>query len=102
MVWLKITKLCLPYLHGLLVILKVGLFSKRGVVNLLNNGSNIPFFLFFQRNRCTRESDGAVFRQKCPNHVVFEGLYHLFAGRQEGKSRFDVSLKYRKMSTEKK
>ena len=22
--------------------------------------------------------------QKCPNHVVFEGLQHLFAGRQEG------------------
>ena len=35
------------------------------------------------------------FGQKCPNHVEFEGL---FAGRQEGKSRFDVSLKYCKMS----
>ena len=37
--------------------------------------------------------------QKCPNHVVFEGLQHLFAGRQEGESRFDVSVKYWKMST---
>ena len=32
-------------------------------------------------------------------HVVFEGLQHLFAGRQEGESRFDVSVKYWKMST---
>ena len=39
------------------------------------------------------------FGQKCTNHVVFEGLQHLFAGRQEIESRFDVSLKYWKMST---
>ena len=39
------------------------------------------------------------FGQKCPNHVAFEGLQHLFAGRQDGKNRFDVSLKYWKMST---
>ena len=39
------------------------------------------------------------FGQKCPDPVVFEGLYYLFAGRQEGKNRFDVSLKYWKMST---
>ena len=30
---------------------------------------------------------------------MFEGLLHLFAGRQEGESRFDVSLKYWKLST---
>ena len=39
------------------------------------------------------------FGQKCSNHVVFEGLKHLFAERQQGESRFDVSLKYLKMST---
>ena len=38
--------------------------------------------------------------QKCPNHVVFEGLSHLFAGRQEGDSRFYVSLKYWKLFTQ--
>ena len=37
--------------------------------------------------------------KKCPNHVVFEGLLHLFAGSQESESRFDVSLKNWKMST---
>ena len=62
-----------------------------------NNASNIPFSLFFQRNSCTRESDGAIFWPNFPNHVLFEGLQHLFAGRQDGKSRFDVSLKYWKM-----
>ena len=41
------------------------------VVNLLNNTSNIPFFLFFQRNCCTRESDGAIFWPKMPKpHCV--------------------------------
>ena len=39
------------------------------------------------------------FGQICPYHVVFEGLSYLFAGRQEDKNRFDVSLKYWKMST---
>ena len=37
------------------------------------------------------------FGQKWANHVVFEGLQHLFAGRQEGESSFDVSLKYWKL-----
>ena len=39
------------------------------------------------------------FGQQCPNHVVFEGLQCLFAGRQESKSRFSASLKHWKMST---
>ena len=39
------------------------------------------------------------FGQKCPSHVVFEGMQYLFAGKQEDKNRFDVSLKYWKMST---
>ena len=29
---------------------------------------------------------------------MFEGLLHLFTGRHEGESRFDVSLKYWKLS----
>ena len=39
------------------------------------------------------------FGQKRPNHVVLEGLQHPFAGRQEGESKFDVSLNYWKLST---
>ena len=51
--------------------------------------------LYFSRETAIQESLIAPFLgQKCPNHVVFEWLQHLFAGRQEGESRFDVSLKY--------
>ena len=35
-----------------------------------DNASNI---IFFHRNRCTGEFDGAILWPKCPNHVVFEG-----------------------------
>ena len=60
----------------------------------------ILYFSYFSRETAVQESLMApFFGQKCPNHVVFEGLQHLFAGRQEGESGFDVSLKYWKMST---
>ena len=55
-------------------------------------------FYFFQRSAVQESLMAPFFWPKVPNHVVFEGLLHLFAGRQEGESRFDVYLKYWKLS----
>ena len=57
------------------------------------------FFVFFQRNRSTRKFDGAIFRPKMPKPRCFWRAVTSVWGRDEGKSRFDVSLKYWKMST---
>ena len=38
----------------------------------LTNASNILFFLFFQRNRCTREFDSAVLWPKMPKPRCFK------------------------------
>ena len=88
--------------RGHLISLKfdqIGFASKFDILATFSQSIQSVFdqVLFFQRNRCTREFDGAVFRPKNAQTTLCLKSGNICL--QEDESRFDVSMRYWKLSS---